>query len=92
MRFLPLLAILLCSAHAETVDITVSIEVVKAEKICAKAIAILTKAANIEKPAEFLLVDGKPNTAKCLEVIYESSSSPTNGYKAISAQQYSPKL
>lgn len=70
-----------------TIELTVTVQAVDQTKICAKAIAVLTKAANIFDPVAFVSIDGKPNTGKCLEAIFSELSSPTNGYRVVAVQR-----
>jgi len=65
----------------------VTIEVTDESKVCAKAINVLSQAKNIEDPAAFVSIDGKPNVGKCLESIFSELSSPTNGYRVISVER-----
>jgi hypothetical protein len=86
-----ILAALTCLAASAqiqqgTIDLTVNVRVDKADKICAKAIAVLATAKNTENPDPFILIDGKPSTTKCLEVIFSELSSPTNGYTVVAVQ------
>lgn len=70
-----------------SIEVKLTVQLVKPDAICAKALAVLTAAKNIENPAAMLLVNGKPNTGKCLEAIFSEASSPTNGYTIVSAER-----
>lgn len=79
-----LATLLALPAYPETVRLGVEIEIVSAAKICTKAVAVLMSGPGEMTDAQaraFMLVDGQPNTGKCLEVIFSVLSSPTNGFK-----------
>lgn len=88
-RLVVLFALMIASAvHAAepvTTPITVSVEIVDPAKVCAKAVSILVSRHKItaEAAKEQLLVPGDLTLrpATCLELIYTSTGSPTNGYK-----------
>lgn len=73
--------------EVSAIELTVTVQAVDQAKICAKAIAVLTSAANIFDPAAFVSIDGKPNTGKCLEAIFSELSSPTNGYRVVAVER-----
>lgn len=82
---LPTLAANNVLPEAPVMTISVDVEIVSYEKVCAKALAILVAREKITTQAarEFLMIPGDLTLrpGKCLEVIFTDASSPTNGYR-----------
>lgn len=66
-----------------TSDLTLSVQALKPDKVCAKAVAILAgrQGMTAAEADAYMTKPGVPKVRACLEIVFSDLSSPTNGYR-----------